>query len=275
MSPDGCPVHASDDGRTASPVATPVSQPPAAVALSIVVPVWNGADRLPRTLHRLREYVAGWPGGAELVLVDDHSAAETVAVLQAFHAATERVTLLRNEQNRGKGYSVARGMLVARGRFVAFTDADLAYSPADITTAVRALEDGADIAIACRVLPESRYLVSPTFFQYFYTRHVASRAFNCVVRALVLPDIFDTQAGLKAFTREAARRIFPRLTVDGFGFDIECLYIAHAAGLRVRQVPVVFRYDDEPTSVRFLQDGTRLLRDLVRIRWNGWRGRYA
>ena len=140
---------------------------------------------------------------------------------------------------------------------------------------VRELDGGADVAIACRVLPESRYLMSPSFFHYLYTRHLMSRLFNRVVRVALLPGILDTQAGLKAFTARAAQLIFPRLTVAGFGFDVELLYIARKHRLRVRQTAVQYRYDDEPSTVRFAGDAAAMVRDLARIRWNDWRGRYA
>ena len=102
-----------------------------------------------------------------------------------------------------------------------------------------------------------------------------SRLFNRVVRIALLPGILDTQAGLKAFTARAAQLIFPRLTVAGFGFDVELLYIARKHGLQVRQAAVQYRYDDEPSTVRFAADAAAMLRDLARIRWNDWRGRYA
>src|SRR5206468_1714879 len=132
---------------------------------------------------------------------------------------------------------------------------------------------GSDVAIACRVLPESRYVMSPSFFYYLYTRHVMSRVFNRVVRLALLPGILDTQAGLKGFTARAGELIFSRLTVPGFGFDVECLYIARKHRLTVRQTAVHFRYDDEPSTVRFAADAAQMLRDLVKIRWNDWRGR--
>jgi len=140
---------------------------------------------------------------------------------------------------------------------------------------VRQLETGSDVAIACRVLPESRYLMSPSFFHYLYTRHVMSRVFNRVVRLVLLPGILDTQAGLKGFTARATELIFPRLTIAGFGFDVELLYIAKQHGLTVAQAAVHYRYDDEPSTVRFAADAVEMLEDLVKIRWNAWRGRYG
>ncbi len=249
--------------------------PESAVHLSVVVPVRNGADRLAPHLETLGRYVCdGGVGPAELVLVDDGSEPGTARLLADFAGSTRGVRLLRNDVNRGKGFSVARGMAAARGARRVFTDADLAYPVDEITRIVDELDRGSDVAIACRVLPESRYVMSPSFFHYLYTRHLLSRAFNRVVRVALLPGILDTQAGLKGFTARAAELIFPRLTVPGFGFDVELLYIACKHGLSVRQAAVHYRYDDEPSTVRFAADAATMLRDLVVIRWNDWRGRY-
>ena len=190
--------------------------PGADLQLSIVVPVRNGADRLPPTLDALAAYLAGARRSTEVLLVDDGSNEATAQLLSDFARATSGVVLLRNDINQGKGRSVSRGMLAARGRHRVFTDADLAY-PLDQVDAITAvLDGGSDLAIACRVLPESRYLMSPSFFHYLYTRHLMSRAYNALIRWTTLPGILDTQAGLKGFTARAARLVFPRLTIPRF-----------------------------------------------------------
>ena len=246
--------------------------------LSVVVPVWNGAQRLPRTLHTLHKLLERQRYSAELVIVDDCSGEEAVKAIASFRDAVDHarapVRLLRNERNRGKGFSVARGMLAATGALRVFTDADLAYPAQEIESIVDALEKGSHVAVACRVLPESRYVMSPTFFPYLFTRHLMSRAYNALVRQLLVASVLDSQAGLKGFTREAAELIFPRLTIPRFGFDVECMYIAQHHRLRLAQVPVTFRYDDEPSTVSVMRDGARMLTDLGRILLNARRGRY-
>ncbi|HEX6534727.1 MAG TPA: glycosyltransferase [Gemmatimonadaceae bacterium] len=238
------------------------------------MPVYNGAARLPGTLLQLRDWLCARPYAWELILVDDHSDAPAAEILGEFARARPGVVLLRNDRNRGKGYSVARGMLEARGRHRVFTDADLAYPPSEVDRILADLDDGADVAVACRVLPASRYLMSPTFFSYLYTRHVMSRVYNAVVRWTLVPGVLDTQAGLKGFTARAADTVFRRVTVPGFGFDVEALFIARKHGFAIRQTAVNFRYDQEPTTVRFFQDAARMARDLARIRGNDWRRRY-
>lgn len=244
-------------------------------ALSLVIPVYNAADQLPNTLSAVDHFASRFPGRFELLFVDDCSSeVETQLILDDFVARRDYARVLRNSRNRGKGFSVARGMLAASGRHRVFTDVDLAYPLDQVDKIVGELELGADVAIACRVLPESRYLMSPTFFHYLYTRHLMSRAFNRVVQTFLLPGILDTQAGLKGFTAESAKLCFGRTTIPGFGFDIECLYIAQEHGLTIKQTPVSFRYDEEPTTVRFARDSSRMLQDIWQVRTNAWRGQY-
>ncbi len=244
-------------------------------SLSLVIPVYNAGDRLPATLGAVDTFAAGYPMPLEVLFVDDHSSElETQQLLQDFVSLRPYARVLRNSRNRGKGYSVARGMLAARGYFRVFTDVDLAYPLNEVHKIVAELQAGHDVAIACRVLPESRYLMSPGFFHYLYTRHLMSRGFNRIVQTFLLPGILDTQAGLKGFTAQAAELCFSRTTIPGFGFDIECLYIAQQYGFRIKQTAVNFRYDDEPTTVRFARDSNRMLQDIWTVKRNAWRGQY-
>ena len=247
-----------------------------AVDISVVVPVYDCGGCLERNLAELRQFQASEPRSVELLLVDDRGTRPDVsAVLREFVKRTPNAVLIQNDRNRGKGYSVTRGMLGARGRFRVFTDVDLAYPLSEITKVVSALEDGADVAIACRVHPDSEYEMSSTYLRYIYTRHFISRVFNRLVRTALIPGVYDTQAGLKGFTSRAAHEIFSRVRIDGFGFDLESLFIASRLGFRIDQIPVRYRYHDEPTTVRFVRDGREMLTDLARIRWRGWTGEYT
>ena len=245
-------------------------------SLSLVIPVYNAADQLPATLAAVDAFAGRYPDSLEVLFVDDHSSeAETRLMLEDYARRRPYARVLRNAVNRGKGFSVTRGMLAARGRHRVFTDVDLAYPLDQVDRIVGELQSGHDVAIACRVLPASRYLMSPSFFHYLYTRHLMSRAFNKLVQAFLLPGILDTQAGLKGFTADAARLCFSRTTIPGFGFDIECLYIAQQHGLSIKQTAVNFRYDDEPTTVRFARDSNRMLKDIWQVKLNALRGQYA
>jgi dolichyl-phosphate beta-glucosyltransferase len=251
-----------------------VATPPAPF-LSVIVPCYNGEDRLGADLARLAAWIDAQPYTSELILVDDHSREPAERLLAAFAATRPNTRVIRNERNMGKGVGVGRGMLAATGEYRIFTDADLAYPPSEIGKILAELTSGAGVAIACRVLPESRYTMSPSFFHYLYTRHLMSRGFNFMVRALLLRDVLDSQAGLKGFTAAAAQAVFPRLTIPGFGFDVEALFVAQHHGFEVRQVAVDFRYDEEPTTIRFTQSVFRMMADLLQVRLNHLRGKYA
>ncbi len=242
--------------------------------LTLVVPCYNGEDRLPAALAQLSAFLAFQPYSSELLLVDDCSAEPAAKVLREYAASRPGVTLIRNEKNLGKGKSVGRGLLAGRGKYRVFTDADLAYPPEEVNKILRDLEAGADVAIACRVLQDSRYLMSPTFFHYLYTRHVMSRVFNLMARTVLLRDVLDSQAGLKGFTAAATEIVFPRVTIPRFGFDVEALFIAQKHRLTVKQTAVYFRYDEEPTTVHFAQSAFTMALELLQVRMNDWRGRY-
>jgi len=247
----------------------------AAPLLSIVIPTWNGGRRLTATLDHLAEFRTRLGFPTQIVIVDDCSERFTARIAGTFAANNELTELLTNETNRGKGHAVARGMRYARGAYRIFVDSDLAYPSCQISKLLRALEGGSDVAIACRVLPESRYVMSPTFFRYLYTRHLMSRLFNRLAQQILLPGILDTQAGLKGFTARAAEIVFSRQTLCGFGFDLECLFIARLHGLEIEQVPVDFYYNEEPSTISFARHGAGMLMDLARVRRNGARGLYA
>jgi len=243
--------------------------------LSVIVPVWNPGDQVSAALDELLDFMRTRAYRVELILANDGSGPETTRLLQDFATVSGANVSLLNLPHRGKGAAITAAMQSARGAYRIFIDADLAYSASEIERLLRELEEGADIVVASRVHPDSRYVMSPRFIRYIYTRHLMSRVLNAAVRALLLPGLLDTQAGLKGFTASAARVIFPRMTIPGFGFDLECLYIARANGLRTTQIPVVFRYDQEVSSFRFLRDGVTILTDILRVRSKGWMGAYT
>ncbi|HUI28451.1 MAG TPA: glycosyltransferase [Candidatus Kryptonia bacterium] len=238
-----------------------------APALSVVVPVYNGASFIADSLRDLTDYLARQSQGAELIVVDDGSTDATPQLVRNA-AATARVPVLvlRNQDNQGKGAAILRGMQQARGTHRVFLDADLAYPPAEIERIVEALSAGADVAIACRVHPSSRVLLAPLFFTYYFARHAGGRVFNWLVRLLLLPGIVDSQAGLKGFRAAAADQLFTGWLPRGFNFDLALLFRARRLVLIIAQVPVVYRYESEPSTVRFARDLLRAARDVIQIR---------
>lgn len=234
-------------------------------ALSVVIPAYDEAERLPVTLRRIGEYLEGHARDAEILVVDDGSRDGTAE--RAVAASAGRARVLRNERNRGKGYSVRRGMLAAAGARRLMTDADLSTPIEELERLMERLDAGYDIAIGSRALSGSRVEVHQPRF-----RESVGRVFNLLVQLLVLPGLHDTQCGFKLFTAEAAEDSFSAARLHGFCFDVEALYVARLRGRRVAEVPVTWR-NDAATRVT-LSRGLLAFADLGRIRWNGMLGRY-
>jgi dolichyl-phosphate beta-glucosyltransferase len=237
--------------------------------LSIVVPAYNEARRLPATLPRIVEYARRLAEPVEIIVVDDGSTDGTADAAAAVARVHDVVTVLRSDRNRGKGAAVRRGMLAARNGHVLFTDVDLS-TPMEEAAKLRAPRTGgADVAIGSRRLAESDVQIHQPWL-----RDLAGRTFSGIVSLLLLPGVRDSQCGFKAFRRAAAREIFGVQRLEGFGFDAEVLWLARRRGYRVAEVPIVWR-DDRRSNVRLVRDSGGMLLDLARVRLNAWGGRYA
>ncbi len=237
--------------------------------LSVVIPAYNEALRLERSLACIREYLAGKQLSAEVIVVDDGSTDGTPALLANAVIEWPQIRLFCNELNRGKGYSVRRGALEARGTYVLFTDADLSAPIQETDKLLDALESsGAEAAIGSRAL--NRKL---TGVRQPAIREWSGRLFNVLVRAATGLPIHDTQCGFKLFRREATRRSFELQRTSGFGFDPEVLFLIRRSGGRILEIPV--RWDnDRATKVRLLIDPVRMFWDLAALRWRAWTGAY-
>ena len=234
----------------------------------MVVPAFDEAARIGPALASIGAYLDRQPWTGEIIVVLDGCRDATSDVVRRVAAARHDLRVLDNDVNRGKGYSVRRGMLEGRGARLLFTDADLSTPIAETDRLLARLEAGFDVAIGSRALRDSVIRVRQPWW-----REGMGRLFNVAVRAARLADIRDTQCGFKAFTREAGRRIFERQQLDRFAFDVEILWIARRLGCRVAEVPVAWE-NDRQSRVHPVRDSARMLRDLARIRLNAWRGRY-
>jgi len=239
-------------------------------SISIVIPAYNEGRRLGASLETVLRYLGRGPFEArEVVVVDDGSTDDTVAVVEGLRAAHPEVRLLRNPGNRGKGYSVRHGMLEAAGDWVLFSDADLSAPIEELDKLLAAVAGSqAAVAIGSRALDRSLIAVHQSWF-----RENAGRIFNLLVRLIAGLPFQDTQCGFKLFQRQAAREIFRRQRIERFGFDVEALYIARKLGFNSVEVPVRWSHS-EGTKVRMLRDSLNMFLDLVRIRWNDLRGLY-
>jgi dolichyl-phosphate beta-glucosyltransferase len=239
--------------------------------LSVILPAYNEAARIRPYLESIGQYVERRGTPAEILVVDDGSDDRTDLVVARVQAALPMVRLLRLDRNSGKGAAVRNGVLEARGATVLIADADGATAIPEIERLEAAIEKGADLAIGSRFLGshDPRYRVLARWH-----RSALGNLFNAIVQRLGIAGLTDTQCGFKLFRQTAARDLFSLARVNGYGFDLEILYLAQRRGYRISEVPI--NWTDQPGSkVRVLPDGLRMLRDLLRVRRDYSKGLYA
>jgi glycosyltransferase involved in cell wall biosynthesis len=237
-----------------------------------VVPAFNEEVRLKSSLDKIDLYLRGRKVSCEIIVVDDGSSDRTaqIAADYAGNCADHcSVRVLSNDRNRGKGYSVRRGMLESKGQYALLTDADLS-SPIEEMPQLEAfvVNGNCDIAIGSRDVPGSKVEIRQSWL-----RENAGKTFNRVVRLSTGLPFWDTQCGFKLFKMDVCKSIFRKQRLDRFAFDVELLYIAQKWGLKTVEVPVVWRHADG-SKVRLFPDAPLTGLDLLRIRWSDLRGLY-
>jgi len=233
-------------------------------SISIIIPAYNEAKRLPASLVKVREYLSAssWDF-AEVVVVDDGSRDNTVSLAREAGAR-----VLENPGNRGKGYSVRHGMLEAKGEWALFTDADLSSPIGELEKLWSAVErEGALAAVGSRAVDRSLVGVHQPKL-----REAMGRVFNAVMRLVTGLHFKDTQCGFKLFQTAAGKEVFSRQQLDGFGFDVEVLFIAKQLGFRAVEVPV--RWDNVEGTKVSLWLGFAAFLDLLKVRRNALEGKY-
>ena len=242
-----------------------------APSVSIVIPAYNEAARLGRTLADMVSSLRAY-GAVELIVVDDGSTDGTAEIAERYLEAHGRGLIwqvLRLPSNRGKGYAVRQGLLAARAPVALFSDADLSTPITDLPKLVEPITRGeCDIAFGSRALDRS-LIETPQPIH----RDRAGRLFNLALRLATGLPFLDTQCGFKAFRMSVCRSILESAIVDRFGFDVELLFVAYRAGLRMQEIPVRWRHY-EGSKVRMSRDGPRMLADIVTVRRAMIAGRY-
>ena len=234
--------------------------------LSIVIPAHNEESRLPRTLEQVFAFLAEQDYAAEVIVVENGSTDRTLELAQGFAASHPALRVIQ-AQGRGKGLAVRLGMTEARADYRFICDADLSMPIQEIAKFLPPTLEGFDIAIGSREAPGSVRYDEPAY------RHWGGRAINLAIRLLILPGLQDTQCGFKCFTAAAAESLFPRQTLTGWSFDIELLYLARRARMRIREIPIHWYYGPD-SKVRAVSDALKMLRDILQIRLNALRGCY-
>jgi Glycosyltransferases involved in cell wall biogenesis len=230
--------------------------------LSLVIPAYNEARRLPNTLRELHEYCSRWTHLFEVIIVVEPSTDETLGLAQAGMRTFPQLKVIGNQVHRGKGFAVRTGMLASAGELVFFTDADLSTPLYEIDRALAVFEAERDLQIIVgnRQHPDSQIIRHQSWM-----REGMGKTFNALVRWLAGIEIRDTQCGFKGFRQAASRAIFERQKTDGFSFDVEVLLLAKALGFGVKEMPV--HWSNSPDSkVRVVSDSLKMLKDVAGVR---------
>lgn len=237
--------------------------------LSIIIPAYNEEALIASTLDGLQNYLSARPEQFEIIVIDDGSQDKTVVSIQAWkNRSGTDLRLLVNQQNMGKGFSIRRGVLESRGRYLIFIDADLPYELYAIDDFLKALRNGCDLAIGSRVLPGSEVRGVPA------VRYAAGQVFSWMVQAVLFKGLPDTQCGFKSFKSVAAKEIFRRLTIGGFGFDVEMLFVARKLKFAIQPIAVHMIEHRHRSRVRLFIDSLKMFSNLFMVRWMDWQGKY-
>jgi len=238
--------------------------------LSVIIPAYNEAERIPTTLKRLQEYLSGQSYSYELIVVLDGPSDSSRDVLKKLSGEIQHLKIIDRSINRGKGFTVREGMLKSSGSVRLFTDADNSTDIDHFELMKLMFDQGYDLVIASRSskdAPEAKQTVP----QVWYKR-ILGKAGNLIVQLVAVRGIWDTQCGFKAFRAEAAKRIFSQAKIQGWGFDIEVLALARALKFQVGVVPAHW-INDERSHVSWL-DYLRVLGDAIKVRYNLIAGKY-
>ncbi len=237
--------------------------------ISIVIPAYNEETLIVNTLESLRSYMVTRAEPYEIIVVDDGSQDKTAASIQDWQEQTNaNLQLLINPKNMGKGFSIRRGVQASRGQYVIFIDADLPYELYAIDNFLSALKNGYDLAVGSRVLPGSEVRGVPLY------RYMAGQVFSWMVQAMLFTGLPDTQCGFKSFRSVAAKEIFRRTSIDGFGFDVEMLFVARKLKFAIQPVAVHMIEHRQRSRVRLFSDSLRMFSNLFTVRLKDWQGKY-
>ena len=234
--------------------------------LSIVIPAHNEESRLPGTLEQVFRFIEKQSFASEVIVVENGSTDRTYEIAQEFTKKNANLRVIQNDW-RGKGLAVQRGVKEARGEYVFLCDADLSMPIEEISKFIPPQLKNVDIAIASREAPGAVRYHEP------YYRHFTGRVFNTLIRWLVLPTLQDTQCGFKCIRANVARDIFRYQTLTGWAFDVELLYIARHHKYQVVEIPIDW-YFNADSKISIFRDSLRMFLDLLLIRRNARRGLY-
>jgi len=228
--------------------------------LSVVIAAYNEEGRIGDSLIKTDDYLKKRGFDFEIIVVDDGSSDKTLDLLEKYSYKITNLVVFKNKKNHGKGYSVKKGILKSKGDIVLFTDADLSTPIEEIDKLIYWLNNGYQIAIGSRAMPDSQIKIYQAWYRQFM-----GMSFNKIIKLILGLDYYDTQCGFKCFQRDAALEVFKELNTCRFSFDVEALYIAKNLGLKVKEVPISW-YNSEGSKVRLIRDSSKMFLDVLQIR---------
>jgi dolichyl-phosphate beta-glucosyltransferase len=232
--------------------------------VSIIIPAYNEENRLPLSIQKIKKFLNKQQLNFEIIIVVEKSTDQTARVAKREIKKDQRFKLIVNNVHKGKGYAVKQGMLIAKGKYLFFMDADLSTSLNDIKHFLNhfVAHPGIDVIIGSREHPKSNIVLRQNVI-----RRRMGKVFNYFVQQLVYPGIKDTQCGFKAYRYSVAQQLFSLQTIDGFSFDVENLALAQKLNYKIAVLPVVWK-NSAGSRVQIFSGSWQMLKDLYKIRIN-------
>ncbi len=234
--------------------------------VSVIIPAYNEEQRIRRTVVAIEACMQETLDNFEILVVNDGSSDRTRDVVKSMEDG--RIKLLSYEKNKGKGGAVKFGVEHAAGDYIVFTDADLPYPPEKISEAVSMLKSGADLVLGKRVHVENGG-------KYPWYRTLMSKVFGLWVKLVLGIREKDTQCGFKAFTKEAAKNIFKKVTLSGWGFDVEVIFLAESLDYLIMRLPVELFHEREGSKINIKKATMNMIREVLKVRKNRKSGIYG
>jgi len=233
------------------------------IDLSVVIPAYNEEANLSSTLDDIAAYLKTKDYSYEIIIVDDGSTDKTAEIASSSTNQFQSLTILKNRKNSGKGYSVKKGVMAAKGDYILFMDADNSTHIDQLGGLITALKEGWDIAMGSRRIPGSEVKASQPFYRIFL-----GNIYILLSKLILKSTVHDYNCGFKLYTKEAGQRLFPRLTRDDWSFDSELIFLISEFRLKAKEVAVRWEDKSQTSKVRPLRDGINSFLSLLTIRYN-------